>query len=91
MTALLTTSTDVSTTTDTTTGTATDTATVQSLPSPRDRYGRGAADRDATDEVVSQHRTSEGTIQYVRDASGDLQVRLLRPDTGEQVLIRASR
>lgn len=87
MTALLTTSTDVSTTTDTTT----DTATVQSLPSPRDRYGRGAADRDATDEVVSQHRTSEGTIQYVRDASGDLQVRLLRPDTGEQVLIRAGR
>lgn len=36
--------------------------------------------------VLSQHRTSEGTIVYTRCDCGALQVRLQRPDRGERVI-----
>lgn len=77
-------------TTDNVAQIAGETASAPAIPTPvaagSDRHDVGTT--DSTYRVVSQHRTSEGTILYTRTADGDLQVRLQRPDTGETVLLR---
>lgn len=45
--------------------------------------GRSTA---VTGTVVSQHRTSQGTVVYTRCECGVLQMRLVRPDTGERLV-----
>lgn len=82
MTSLLTTHNVALTTGDTTPAPALPTQ----VPAGSDRDDVGTD--STTYRVVSQHRTSEGTILYTRTEDGQLQVRLQRPIAGETVLIR---